>query len=389
MFTDIVLKVEKCYHTMDMSVSNSGSYTKLYFWDQLIVGTHINQGEFSDVVVVGRTNDSITLQWNGNEYHVPMDTEVSTEWVMRNNPYLSVDEAMVKFYLSEQDLFAEAVNSALNVTEIHEKHGAWNTSLFHNKKEMALRYLKRVIDMGGVSNYPLYALYCSSDNWHTHEIVRFDEFHSIMQEGIKLGCLNADCEFGWSIFKLIVDNNDTKTWAGKCMLYTQLVKTAADAGVEEAIDIWTEYAEGDKLYEWIPEKKDYVFHIESREVIFNNGVFSDYFESYYYTLDDLTPGMVIYENEKYSPVKVLSASKLIVTLECDGDKYNVALDENITRTPLRYVDSSLNEYFFSFKYFLREKDDTTVYTNSKYYNDYSNDDDDYDPDEDLNFDDDI
>ena len=89
---------------------------------------------------------------------------------------------------------------------------------------------------------------------------------------------------------------------------------------------------------------------------------------------------------------MLSASKLIVTLECDGDKYNVALDENITRTPLRYVDSSLNEYFFSFKYFLREEGDTTVYTNRKYYSDYSNDDDDdddYDPDEDLNFDDDI
>ena len=60
-------------------------------------------------------------------------------------------------------------------------------------------------------------------------------------------------------------------------------------------------------------------------------------------------------------------------------KYYVALDENITRTPLRYVDSSLNEYFFSFKYFLRKKDDTTVYTNRKYYSE----EDDYDPDDDF------
>lgn len=352
MFEDFVLRVEKCYHTMDMSVSNSGSYAELYCLDELKKDFKIKSVDFSPIVVVGADENSVTLRWNRVDYEVPFNKKVTTEWVQRNNPYLSVDEMCYNFHFSKINLDEKAIEYATRVGEIHEEYGTYNTSLYREKKEMALWCFKRLLDLGWVSYYPLYAIYKTADNWSEGTINRFDEYFSIMDKGIKGGCLSVEDPLGWSYFSIIVYHNEDLAWGGHCRRYTDLVKAAVEAGIEEAVEIWEQYGRGDLLYErpvWTPTEKDYILHIRSCEdtLHFDGDDLGYKYESHYYTLADLKPGMIIQDNKKYPPVEVVKADKTGVELKYNGIEYKVPLNQyNYTKEAYsednNYVSLALN-----------------------------------------------
>lgn len=363
MYSDLVLKVERCFHTMDMSVANSGSFTKLYCLDELKQGFKITSPEFSPIVVEDSNDKFVTLRWNRVSYKVPLDTEVTTEWVQRDNPYLSVDEICYKFYFTKENLSNRVVECTTKVSDIHGRYGTYNTSLYREAKEMALWYIKRLLDLNWVSFYPIYAYYRAIDDWHTGEIKRFDEFHSIMQEGIKLGCLMEDDDLGWYFFSIVVNANEDKVWAGHNKTYTDLVKKSAESGVEEAKKIWEEYGRDNMLYErpvWKPTIKDYILEIESSENTFDfsDGKNGSITETYSYTLDELKPGMIIHHNPNYPPLKVLNALQTSVELECEGEKYRVAVNKNQTYTKMADVKNNYyNDMLYRLKYRVRTEDE--------------------------------
>lgn len=358
-----VLSVKYCYHTMDMSVANSGEYTKLYGLDELSTpGFTIKQQEFSNIEVLKADENSVILKWCRVEYEVPLDKEVVTEWVQRDNPYLSLDEACFKFYFSKQDFCEKGLECVYRVGDIHERYGTWNSSLYHQDKEMALFYLKSLCDKGLVSYIPLYALYKTVDNWCTAEIVRFEEFHSIMKAGIEDGCLSPEDPLGWLYFKVIVEMNEDKTWKGYNRRYYNLVKDAAEAGVEDAIEILEQYGDGDRLYEEPvvePSDEDFVLKIRSCEdtIYFTPEDLGYKYNTYYYNLKELSPGMVIHKNEAYPPIEIVDISRNKIKAKFKGDIYEVALGKCLMTGWVSSDKSDGNELWYEFTYSRKEDTD--------------------------------
>lgn len=356
-----VLSVKYCYRTMDMSVANSGEYIRLYGLEELLAGDFaIKQQDFSDIKVLKADECGVILKWCGVEYNVPLDEEVVTEWVQRYNPYLSVDEACFKFYYSKQNLLEKGLECVYRVGDVHERYGTWNTSLYHQDKEMALFYLKSLWNKGLASYLPLYALYKSVDNWCTAEIVRPEEFHSIMKDGIEDGCMSPNDPLGWMYFKVIVEMNEDKTWKGYNKRYYNLVKVAAEAGVEDAIEILEQYGDGDRLYEEPvvePSDEDFVLKIRSCEdtIYFTPEDLGYKYNTYFYNLKELSPGMVIHKNELYPAIEIVDANRKRIKAKFKGEIYEVALGKYLLTGWVRSNKSDGNQLWYEFSY--SQKDD--------------------------------
>ena len=322
---DYVLKITSCYHTMDMSVSNSGSNYYLYSLEKLSKGDTLKILEYPTIEVVEVGNENITLKWCGVIYDVTLDNEIETEWVLRNNPYLSVDEVRLKFYLSKQNLKEEAINLISKVGDIHEQYGTYNSGLYWNDQASGLWYLKRLIDKGFVSYYPLYAMYQSIKNWSTGELIDFDVFHSIMQEGIENGCLETDNALGWDYFGIVVEYNEHQTWKVLDTKLQFLVQKAATEGLEIAQDILKKYDTSVVQHKNELTTDDFVLKIRSCEdsLYMYDGNLGFKYNTYLYNLKELKDGLIIQNNDAYPPIEVVTANDKQITLRYDNTDYTI------------------------------------------------------------------
>lgn len=245
------LRITATHITRDMSVTNS--YDTLYYTD-----IDLSKKETIDIILdpldggrvqlVAADVDSVTLLWAGNKYVVELDGEVLTDVFAINNPGLSSDSLKLSFAYRELPSYAElwSMIAKLSYDELNER--VEHHELTKHKKQIR-HFIDKAIEAGNSGLYVAKALLSEYSDWGSARIDNIDAFQKELLDGIKLGCLAPDNYFGWEWMEVIARNNDPETFLEDMELYYDLLSTAAEHGVVEAIDLMNSIWEPEDIIE--------------------------------------------------------------------------------------------------------------------------------------------
>lgn len=233
------LRVRATERTMDMSVSNT-EYGDMDIPEKdLRKGSRFEVPHFPDSAfeILEASEDKVRVQWCSHEYEIPLGNTVTTQNILLDNPYLSVDEMRMRFEYREIPLYARTIRLLNKIMDLHKA--------MDPRKADTTKAEQKVLDMldeliyknGRTDLYPLKALLDASNDWSTGQIVRISHFRHILLEGIDKGCLAPDQEEAWDWIENAAKNNDPAEFMDDTERWYDILMTATEEGNTIARDI--------------------------------------------------------------------------------------------------------------------------------------------------------
>lgn len=192
--------------------------------------------------------DSIVLKWNDKEFKVKSGTLTSTEEYIIDNPCLSSDSLTLSFSYREIPDYSGLWNmiAGLGCDELDKKE---ERHVLAGRKKEILYFIDKAIEKGNTGLYVAKALLSIYNNWGTCEIGDLQVFRKELLQGIDNGCLAPDNHFGWEWMEVAGRYNDPSCFMEDMDLYYEVLATAAEHGVVEAIDIMDSIWEPEQIIE--------------------------------------------------------------------------------------------------------------------------------------------
>lgn len=245
------LRVRATERTMDMSVSNTEHGDMDIPEKDLKKGARFEVPHFPDSAfeILEASGDKVRVQWCSHEYEIPLGNTVTTQNILLDNPYLSVDEMHIRFEYREIPLYTRAMRL---LDKIAKLHGAMDPRKAGTTKaeQKVLNMLDELIYKNDRTDmYPLKALLDASNNWATGKIVRMSHFRHILLEGIDKGCLAPDQDEAWDWMEAAAGNNDPAEFMDDTERWYDILMTAAEEGNTIAKDIMDRIWEPEQIIE--------------------------------------------------------------------------------------------------------------------------------------------
>lgn len=232
-------RIRATHVTQDMSVSNT--YNADYYVDidpsnKKEESVSLPSLDGGCIKMTAVTKDDVTLKWNNKEFCVKFGASVSTENIFLDNPYLSSDSLRLTFTYRELPNYAElwSMIASLGCDELEEKEERY---ILTERKEEILHFIDKAIERGNTGLYVAKALLTIYNSWGTCKIRSIECFQNKLLQGINYGCLAPDNYFGWEWMKVAARYNDPSNFLEDEDLLREVLNTAAELGVVEAIDI--------------------------------------------------------------------------------------------------------------------------------------------------------
>lgn len=286
-----ILVLNYYHHTMDMSVANYSSRTKIIIIPQepklpIVSENWCGCGETK---IVGFNDEGCPiLSWHGYEY-VTSDKEViESRTIYLENPYLSHEEVSMSYEYCKLDALDVMSTYRDEVRKYQKARPVVNNEVEDNK-EIATKSLWYAIkEKGFVGFYPTYALMMSCKNWASFTITDWDVFAKIMQEAIKAGCFDVQNDYGiGNLVQVLRVNPEEEVYKRVPALKEAVEKMAANGNevAQMMLDYGVEYIE--KISREDSELKHYTLTIEGEK--------DEWIEKYYCQLfdDEIVAGTTI------------------------------------------------------------------------------------------------
>lgn len=234
-----ILEVVAVHDIMDMSVASS--YSEKVYADvaQLKSGDRFCTGSLpvGTIFIASVSPQSVSLTVDGE----PVSLNLEERWVgspyLTQTPMISRDEVtpiIRLFRLKPWDFIPDIMDEIILV----HRHGGGSVSKSTTEKEqMVLDLIDVDIEAGNAGSWVVKALLAASNDWHTKTIVRQGLFESILLDGIDDGALGPNDKDGWRWLALAAEANDPTNFISDKEKYYDLLASAAENGIYEALDI--------------------------------------------------------------------------------------------------------------------------------------------------------
>ena len=342
-----ILVLNYYHHTMDMSVANYSSRTKIIIIPQepkLPIVSENWCGCGATQIVGFNDKGCPILSWRGYEY-VASDTEViESRTVYLDNPYLSHEEVSMSYEYCEIDAI-NVVKTYLDEVRKYQKARPVVNSEVEDNKEIATKSLLYAIkEKGFVGLYPTYALMMSCKNWASFTITDWDVFAKIMQEAIKAGCFDVRNDYGIAnLIQVLRANLQEEVYKRMPFLKEAVEKMAANGNeiAQMMLECGVEYIE--KTSREDSELKHYTLMVEGEE---------DEFKEHYYNLlvdDDIVAGTTIDLGE-YGQASIAAVGDDAIDFVWQNETYHIK--DNFYRAILKpFVGDNGKEIDFTVRYY--------------------------------------
>ena len=129
------------------------------------------------------------------------------------------------------------------------KHSTGDFSSTLEDEQKLLDHINDAIDAGDIELYPMKALLAASNDWNTGIITRMGLYKNILLEGVERGTLASGNEYAWEWLGAAATNNDPEEFIDDKTLYYELLSTAAESGINIALDIMNAIWEPENIIE--------------------------------------------------------------------------------------------------------------------------------------------
>lgn len=225
--------------TMDMSVANKYD-SNFYFDFKDLQNTKAIDLGFLDggrIELISVKKDSVCVKWLDREFFVGLNSPVSTDTIRIDNPYLSSDFAYITFTYRKFPNYAELINMIIAIGSDEAEVSDEKNAAIRARKCDVMHFIDKTIEHGNTGLYVAKALLESADDWSTCEINHLESFRMFLLKAVEKGALSPKNHFGWDWMEIATKYNDPSCFMEDMELFYNILASAAEEGVVEAMDI--------------------------------------------------------------------------------------------------------------------------------------------------------